>query len=205
MVSNIPLVLDCCVSVLELCGEPIHYKELTNVIVGAEMMQPYGKAFDQIVYSAMHNDVIRNGKTSLIRFIGNGIFCHADVDCIDDIEQPEPKRNSHHLSLKQKSAEIRAETPEQKRHRIEEMCVTCKECKHINYIAIQEVKMERGYCGCQESGKSYINSGDNACICFETMSAKCKQTLIIEADNLRHEMKKINIDLKNSSGRNKQR
>lgn len=72
---------------LRSLGEPIHYRDLCKALIGSGLWaDPWGKEPDQILYSAIHNDVKKH-KLGVSRFLfmGGGIFCTSSLDCLDEL------------------------------------------------------------------------------------------------------------------------
>lgn len=67
-------------------GEPLYYKELCQVLIDSGMWVPWGQQPDQILYSAIHNDIKRHGNgLGRFLFMGEGIFCSTSVDGAADV------------------------------------------------------------------------------------------------------------------------
>jgi len=88
-------LLEMVAELLSELGEPIHYKDLTKVITETGLWEnPWGAEPDQILYSAMHNDVKKHGTDSRFIFWGGGIFSTALIEGREELQTMEVKNNA---------------------------------------------------------------------------------------------------------------
>lgn len=185
-ITNAPLVLIACKTLLDMSDTPLHYKMITEIIVEAGMIEPYGKegAFDQIVYSTMHNQFKKDGINSGIVFMGNGMFCSAKLDAVEYLELPTPSNNNHHQRRKAEREAMAAESNEQKVARLEQSGAKCLMCRHISFTGPDELTMKRGSCGHEESGRNFVKASENACIHFTRVG----QQTLLSREKRKHEL-----------------
>lgn len=145
-------LVDTLVEFLRALGEPIHYKELTNTIIEYGLWKPYGKQPDQIVYSAMHQDVKKRKDYSAFKFMGAGVFVFSDVPGAQYIDEPTIRDNAKPKDIARRSGDLPQETERRRKALSED--ARCGNCSHIEYSGVEEYRHSRGLCnGWETSGR----------------------------------------------------
>lgn len=158
--------MDLLVSVYELLldhGQPIHYKQLTEVLMASGVWAtPWGKEPDQILYSAMHNEFRELGTSGRFLFLGKGFVCCATmVEGIENFEEaggrvppPRPPKET----VQQSSAQAENST--------------CGNCTHLYWSGPNVVSHEAGSCSkYPESGRSTVLKGTKQCPLWSARTA----------------------------------
>lgn len=141
---------------LQGLGEPIHYKTLTELLIGAGAEVP-GKEPDQVLYSRMHNDVKRRGEASPIRFLGQGVFCASTVKGVDlvakrkeELRNDQPSRQKGHVAANDPYA------ADKRKALAEDAC--CGNCVSMEFFGPYEITRTHGLCGNPASGRAGADS-----------------------------------------------
>lgn len=161
-------LLDTIDALLRQTQEPIHYRELTNVLVDSGLWEtPWGKQPDQILYSAIHNDIKRHGKTNgRFMFMGGGIFCTTFVEGIEFLEDilPTPS-NEINRDPYRRQGDMPGDA-EQRRTRAEaaEANKKCGNCVHLEWHGPNIHTHEIGTCALYlETGRPRVFKCSEAC------------------------------------------
>lgn len=130
-------LLDVVDMLLRSTQEPIHYKELTTVLVESGLWAPWGKEPDQILYSAIHNEVKRLGQdVSRFLFMGGGIFCTSFVEGLDELvpSLPVPEHNVAPRNPHRRAGDMPGEAERrQERSEHAEAGRRCGNCAHLSW------------------------------------------------------------------------
>lgn len=152
---------------LDAYGEPMHYKELTQVIIDGGLWEPYGQKPDQIVYSAMSQDIKRRGEWSAFRLINTGdkktggVFCSSNVKGVEEVA-----KDLGELTVSQPSIRRKGDTDKDVQRRISmlEANARCGNCTHIEYIGPEKYAMRYGACNAwPNSGQPYVFNHQEPC------------------------------------------
>lgn len=142
--------------------EPIHYKELTEAIIEYKLWIPYGKNPDQIVYSAMHQDVKKRGDYSAFRFMGKGIFIFSDVSGVSHVEMPKIRRNDSPKDQLKRPGEMPHDTVARLAIATEKQ--RCGNCSNIEFEGAEAYRQRRGTCSQYEnSDRASVNVSAEPC------------------------------------------
>lgn len=155
-------LVETLVEFMRALDEPIHYKTLTTVIIDALLWVPYGKDPEQIVYSAMHQDVKKRGDYSAFKFMGKGVFVFSDVPGANIVEVPIIKNNTK----PREERPVKFETPAEAEERTTAICEhkRCGNCVHIEFNGADKYRMLRGLCDrYEESGRCSVGKMSEAC------------------------------------------
>lgn len=201
--SKAPEIVEAVKTLLKMAEGPLHYKIITNIIVEAEFVQPYGKEgkFDQIVYSALHNEYKRNGVHSEIIFMGGGIFVHKDVEGVKQLELPEVKDNSHHAKAKEENAKLKLATDDERLARLHADGARCGKCVHIYFTGPDELTMRRGQCNCENTKANFVASSQPACLEFSPIGYKGQLARDKRKHDLQMKLMEFNVEVINFAGR----
>lgn len=140
-------VLEVAAEVLHNIDEPMHYKTLTEVLLSSGAWEGRGKEPDQILYSAMHNDVKRNGEASSFRFLGEGVFAACSVEFIDLIAIT-PDRIRDNRKAQDPSHRRPDETQAQADARVARSLepARCGNCAYLKFEGVYTHRQDRGLC-----------------------------------------------------------
>jgi hypothetical protein len=135
-------------------GQPIHYKELTKVLIDSGVWEnPWGKEPDQILYSAMHNEFRRYGTDCRFLFLGKGFVCASTV--VEGIEFFEQAGGKVPPSRPPKESAQPAVKPE---------AATCGNCTHLYWAGPNVVSHEAGSCSkYRQSKRSVVFKNSQPC------------------------------------------
>jgi len=156
-------------------GEPIHYKELTQLLIDAGAWEPYGSKPDQIVYSAMHQDLRRRGDWSVFRLVGPGVFCTSETKGVEAIAREVPPAEPPKPRLARRK---KGDTEADFRRRLElaSSDATCGNCALLTFEAAEEYRQRLGSCGgWPESGRHCARVTDEPCHLHRRMTAEAHE------------------------------
>lgn len=139
-------LLNACHDFLVLTKEPIHYKQLTTMLVDSGMWaEPYGKEPDQILYSALHNDVKRHGVRSRFLFLGGGVFCTSEIgEAVLYVETPNIRANAAPRDPFYRAGDMPRDTEARRQAAAEER--RCGNCASLTWDGPQVLLQEVGGC-----------------------------------------------------------
>lgn len=152
-------------------GEPIHYKELTKVLVECGAWEPYGDKPDQIVYSAMHQDIRRRGEWSAFRLITPGVFCTSEAKGVELVARAVPPEAERAPRPPRKRL---GETEKEHAKRVEAMSADacCGNCANLEYAGVEEYRRQTGLCnGWPASGRTCARPADEPCPSWRRLGA----------------------------------
>ncbi len=183
-------LIETLVEFMRVLNEPIHYKILTDNIIEYGLWVPYGQQPDQIVYSAMHQDVKKRGDMSAFKFMGKGVFVFADVPGADVVELPKIANNTLPKDPAKRAGDLPSETAARREAMAED--ARCGNCSSIEYTGIEEYKLSRGECGkWEKSGRCSVSDSAAPCPFWEMRSLAQRSSDTNRRDNLRIFMSKL--------------
>lgn len=163
-------LLDIIDSFLAAYDEEIYYKDLTKHLIESGAWLPYGQKPDQIVYSALHQDIRRYGSASAFRFCGKGIFITARAQGAEAVAILLPKLvNSKADVTKKRPHETVADHNARLEHLHDKE--KCGNCQHITFSAHNEFSLNLGECTrWSDSGRACTRGSSEACSFWERAS-----------------------------------
>lgn len=170
-------LLDTVDMLLRSTQEPIHYRELTKVLIESGLWaQPWGKEHDQILYSAIHNEVKRLGQeVSRFIFMGGGIFCTSFIEGIDEIIEllPVPEHNVTPRNPHARAGDMPGEAERrQERSEHAEASRRCGNCTHLSWSGPNLHTHEVGSCSLySKTRRSCVFKTSEACEHWQIRSA----------------------------------
>lgn len=159
-------------------AEPIHYRELTKVLIDSGLWKAWGAEPDQILYSALHNEVKKYSQEgSRFLFLGGGIFCSFFVEGAEFLipELPVPSDND--------AAKVVVEHTDKR----------CGTCRHLSWNGPNIVSHEVGSCNMySQTRRSCVFKKSLPCELWGARSLTqvnndrlTPQELIVEAEHIR--------------------
>lgn len=164
-------LIDIIDTFLRTLQEPIHYKELTMILVDAAIWTPYGKSPpDQIVYSAMHQDIRKRQEWSAFRLVGPGVFCTSETKGVEQIKvDVPPVAPPKERLVRRRSGDTEKDV--ERRLELLQSDATCGNCTMLEFCGIEEYKMSIGTCGAfPKSGRMVARINGDPCQCHVRMT-----------------------------------
>lgn len=161
-------LLDVAANFLDMFGQPILYKDLTKVLIESGLWaSPWGAEPDQILYSALHNDVKRYGSQSRFLFLGGGAFCTALVEGAEFREEvlPVPRNNVSPKDPYARPGDMPGDK-EKRQARAEAALADkrCGNCTHLSWNGPNITRREVGSCSMYErNGRACVLPNAEPC------------------------------------------
>lgn len=164
-------LLDTVDKLLTDFAEPLYYKELCKVLIDSGLWaDPWGQQPDQILYSAIHNDIKKhgNGKGRFL-FMGEGIFCSTTVDGVAEVVEeglvPIPENNVAPRDPFKRAGDMPGDAD--KRREQAEFDAAHKRCFNCGSMSFEGPNMhshELGTCNRRhETGRNCVFPASEAC------------------------------------------
>jgi hypothetical protein len=191
-------LLDAVDELLRETQEPIHYKELTKIMIGSGLWaDPWGKEPDQILYSLMHNEVKRYGQGGgRFLFMGGGIFCTTFMEGLDELVEllPTPSANQAQRDPYARPGDMPGEADARRRDaEAAEADRRCGNCAHLAWDGPNLHKHEVGSCSMySQTGRACVFKSSEPCGLWKRRTrsqveadAMLPRKLVTEAEHVR--------------------